>query len=69
MQSPATVSIGGITLGAADVTYAGLSPGSVSGLYQVNARIPATASDGNLPVVVTVGGVATQTGVMIAVRR
>ena len=63
------MTIGGITLGPDDVPYAGLSPGSVSGLYQFNVRIPATVSDGDLPVVIRVGGVATQDGATIPVRR
>jgi uncharacterized protein (TIGR03437 family) len=69
LLNPATVSIGGATLAASDVLYAGLAVGSVSGVYQINARIPASAPDGNLPVVVTVGGVASQSGVTVPVRR
>jgi uncharacterized protein (TIGR03437 family) len=69
LSNPVAVSIGGVTLAASEVNYAGLAAGSISGLYQINARIPANAQDGNLPVVVTVGGVASQSGVTIPVRR
>lgn len=52
-----TVSIGGTT---AQVIFSGLTPGSV-GLYQVNATIPSNAPTGTQPLVVTIGGVASQT--------
>ncbi len=71
-QSPltaqATVSIGGTTLAASDVLYAGLSPQSISGLYQFNVRVPASAADGDLPVIITVNGISTQTGATITVK-
>lgn len=67
---PVTVSLGGITLAPApaDVIYAGVSPGSVSGLYQINIRIPANAPAGNLPVIVRINGQATQDNVTIPVQ-
>jgi uncharacterized protein (TIGR03437 family) len=51
------VSIGGSN---AQVLFAGLSPGSV-GLYQIDVMIPAGVSAGNVPLVVTQGGVAGNT--------
>jgi uncharacterized protein (TIGR03437 family) len=51
------VSIGGTN---AKVLFAGLSPGSV-GLYQIDVVIPAGASTGNVPLVITQGGVASNT--------
>ena len=63
-----SVSIGGIQLAPQDVLYAGLSPGSIGGLYQFNVRIPASASNGDLPVVITIGGMQTQTGATIPVQ-
>jgi uncharacterized protein (TIGR03437 family) len=60
-----TVSIGGA---AATVTYAGWVSGSVTGLYQINATVPAKATAGDLPVVVTMGGVSSQAGVTVAVN-
>ncbi len=64
-----TVSIGGITVPAQDVPYVGLSPQSISGLYQVNAKIPSGVPDGAAVVVVTINGVQTQAGVTIPVMR
>jgi uncharacterized protein (TIGR03437 family) len=64
-----TVTIGGIPIPRQDVLYAGLSPQSISALYQFNVRVPESAPSGDLPVVITVGGVATQTGATIPVRR
>jgi uncharacterized protein (TIGR03437 family) len=63
-----TVTIGTTTLASSDVLYAGLSPGSISGLYQFNVRIPAGTPSGNVPVAITIGGVSTQSGVTIPVQ-
>jgi uncharacterized protein (TIGR03437 family) len=60
-----TATIGGA---AATVTYAGWVSGSVTGLYQVNATVPTKATAGNLPVLVTIGGVTSQAGVTVAVN-
>ncbi len=54
--TPVTVTIGGITLSTADILYAGLSPGSISGLYQINVRVPAGVPAGDVPVTITIGG-------------
>jgi uncharacterized protein (TIGR03437 family) len=63
---PVTVTIGGI---GATVQYAGSAPGSVAGLLQVNAVVPAGVSPGSaIPVVVNVGGISSQGGVTIAVN-
>jgi uncharacterized protein (TIGR03437 family) len=59
-----TVTIGGV---AAEVRYAGGAPGLIAGVMQVNAILPAGVS-GTVPVVLTVGGVASQDGVTVAVR-
>lgn len=67
-QDPVTVTIGTTTLAPSDVLYAGLSPGSISGLYQFNVRIPAGTPSGNVPVSITIGGVSTQSGVTIPVQ-
>ena len=68
VTSPITVSIGGVTLAPSDVLYAGLSPGSISGLYQFNVRVPMTVQSGDVPVVITIGGVQTQSGATIPVQ-
>ena len=63
---PVSVTIGGQP---AEVLYAGSAPGLVSGVLQVNARIPAGVTTGPaIPVVVTVGGASSQAGVTLAVR-
>jgi uncharacterized protein (TIGR03437 family) len=60
------VTIGGLT--ANRITFAGLTPGVV-GLYQINAEVPANVPIGSaVPVVVTLGNQASQTGVTIAVH-
>lgn len=61
-----TLSIGGV-----DVTpdYFGPSPGLVSGIVLIKAKIPTTVAAGRaVPVVLTVSGVASQAGVTIAVK-
>jgi uncharacterized protein (TIGR03437 family) len=63
-----TVTVGTTTLASSDVLYAGLSPGSISGLYQFNVRIPAGTPSGNVPVSIAIGGVSTQSGVTIPVQ-
>lgn len=69
LTAPISISIGGITLGSGDIFYAGLSPGSITGLYQFNVRVPTGAADGDQPVIITVGGVQTQTGATIPVQH
>jgi uncharacterized protein (TIGR03437 family) len=49
----ATITIGGVAVPAGDIQYFGLSPQSISGLYQINVKVPASVADGNAPVVVT----------------
>jgi len=62
---PVTVMIAGR---AAQLLYAGSAPGNVDGFCQINAVIPADIQfGGNLPLVVQVGGVSSQTGVTLAV--
>ncbi|MBV6430442.1 MAG: hypothetical protein IANPNBLG_00554 [Bryobacteraceae bacterium] len=50
------------------IQYAGVAPGAVAGLYQINATIPASISSGAIPVIVSVGGVSSQAGVTVAVQ-
>ena len=69
VSAPVTVSIGGVTLPSGDVLYAGLSPGSIGGLYQINVRVPLSATNGDLPVTLQVGGLSTQSGATIPVQQ
>jgi uncharacterized protein (TIGR03437 family) len=63
-----SVTIGGITVPASDINYAGEAPGTVSGVFQVNAKVPAGAGSGAVAVVVRWGGVASQANVTVSVR-
>jgi len=62
------VTIGNATLAQSDILYAGLSPGSISGLYQFNVRIPLGAPNGEVPVTISIGGVQTQAGATIPIQ-
>jgi len=68
---PNTTATVSVSVGGADarVIYAGGVPGSIAGLTQVNAEVPAASPTGSaVPVTVTIGGVASTSGVTIAVR-
>jgi uncharacterized protein (TIGR03437 family) len=69
LRDPITVTIGGLTVPSSDIQFAGATPGSISGLYQINVRIPATAPDGDVPVSVTMGGITSPAGSTIPVKR
>jgi uncharacterized protein (TIGR03437 family) len=51
-----------------DIFYVGISP-PYAGLYVIIVKVPDTAPDGNLPVVVTVDGISSPQGPFIAVAR
>ncbi|PWT98365.1 MAG: hypothetical protein C5B51_29430 [Terriglobia bacterium] len=51
----------------AQYTYAGGVPGAVEGVMQLNVTIPSTARSGDLSVVVSIGGVGSQSGVTVSV--
>ncbi len=55
--APVTATIGGQ---AATVIYAGSAPGQIAGVMQVELVVPTGAGTGEVPVVVTAGGVASQ---------
>jgi uncharacterized protein (TIGR03437 family) len=60
------VTIGGVD---AQVLYAGSAPGEVEGVVQINAMIPSTATpSAATPILVTIGGVLSQSGVTISVQ-
>jgi uncharacterized protein (TIGR03437 family) len=62
-----SITIGGTTLTDADILYAGLAPGNISGLYQINVRIPATAANGDLPIAMAISGEQSIAGTTIPV--
>jgi uncharacterized protein (TIGR03437 family) len=57
-----------VTLSPADILFAGLSP-EYPGFYQFNLRLSPALADGNAPVSIRIGGIETQAGVTIPVRR
>ncbi len=60
-----TASIGGVDC---PVQYAGAAPGLIAGAVQINLAVSAGAPSGVQPLVVTVGGTASQTGVTVFVQ-
>jgi uncharacterized protein (TIGR03437 family) len=63
---PVSVQIGGLD---AEVLFAGLAPGLVSGVLQVNCRVPANVVAAQaVPVILKVGTATSQQGVTLAVR-
>jgi uncharacterized protein (TIGR03437 family) len=67
LPSPAqTVSV---TIGGKPATVqAASAPGSVSGILLVNVTVPAGLSTGTAPLVVTIGGSSSQSGVTLAIK-
>ena len=52
-----------------EVLYAGSAPGMVSGAFQINAMIPPnTPTGGQIPLEVSVGGIVSQVGVIVAIK-
>jgi uncharacterized protein (TIGR03437 family) len=62
---PVHVTIGGR---AAEIWYAGAAPQLISGVLQVNARIPPAVTSGAVPIVLTVGNFSSPDGCTIAVE-
>jgi uncharacterized protein (TIGR03437 family) len=62
-----SITLGGVTLDPSQILYVGLS--QYAGLYQVNLQVPAGVPDGNQPVVITVGGVASPADAFITVQN
>jgi uncharacterized protein (TIGR03437 family) len=63
---PITVTFG--TTASPKITYAGVAPGEVDGLLQIDAQVPSGLTPGNVPIVVTIGKSASQSGLTIAVK-
>jgi uncharacterized protein (TIGR03437 family) len=59
LRDAVTITVGGTALAAADILYAGLAPGNISGLQQFNIRIPQSAAVGNVAIAITIGGIPT----------
>jgi uncharacterized protein (TIGR03437 family) len=69
VTSSVTLTIGGVPVPDADVSYVGMSPNSISGLYQINVKIPASVQDGNAAVALQVGSAKAQDGMTLAIKR
>jgi uncharacterized protein (TIGR03437 family) len=65
---PVAVTIGGLPVPSSDIAYAGEAPLNVSGVIQVNAKIPVGVGPGPVPVVVIIGGVPSQANLTVSVR-
>jgi uncharacterized protein (TIGR03437 family) len=63
---PVTVTFGGTV--SPKLTYAGVAPGEVDGLLQIDAQVPTGLTPGNVPIVVTIGTTASPQGLTIAVK-
>jgi uncharacterized protein (TIGR03437 family) len=68
ITAPLTVMLNGVALPPAAVLYAGLSPGSISCLYQINVQIPLNTPSGNIPLTVMAGGIASPSGTTIPIK-
>jgi uncharacterized protein (TIGR03437 family) len=61
-----TVRIGGIP---AQVTYAGVAPGLIAGVLQINATVPSGVTSGEaVSIDLTVGGATSPAGVTVSIR-
>ena len=67
LTNAVSVAIGGVTVPAHDILYAGLAF-DAPGLYQVNVRVP-DVPDGEQPIMVTVGSSISQTNATIPVKH
>jgi uncharacterized protein (TIGR03437 family) len=63
---PITITVGGLP---ANYEFAGEAPGLVSGVMQLNVIIPPTlGATGNVPLVVSIGSVSSQSGVTVNIQ-
>ncbi len=68
MPTIPTVQIGGVDA-TPGVSYAGVVPGSITGVLQINVPVPTGASTGAVvPVAISIAGNSTQTGITINVH-
>jgi uncharacterized protein (TIGR03437 family) len=60
----------GVTIGnmPATIQYVGVAPGLVAGALQVNAIVPAGLASGPAPVILSIGGNNSQTGITVAIQ-
>jgi uncharacterized protein (TIGR03437 family) len=65
LVAPVTATIGGIDC---PISYAGAAPGLVAGAVQINLQVPAGVPSGEQALVITIGGVSSQSGVTVLVQ-
>lgn len=61
-----SATIGGVV--ATSIPYAGVAPGEVDGLFQVNVQVPTGLTAGSVPIVLTIGKAPSQNNLTIAVK-
>ena len=64
---PVSITIGGVSLSAQDILYAGVSPSFV-GLYQVNLRVPDNVPSGNQSLVIQIGANRSPSGGYLTIQ-
>jgi uncharacterized protein (TIGR03437 family) len=69
LTDPFTITIGNTILAASDISFAGLAPGAITGLYQFNVKIPASLPDGEAAVTIDIGGSKTQSGAFVPIKQ
>ncbi|MCX6599619.1 MAG: hypothetical protein NTV70_24965 [Acidobacteria bacterium] len=67
LQIPISVEVGGITVPATDIMYQGAAVQAISGLYQVNVKLPMSLGAGDQSLVIRQGGLASQAGVTVPI--
>jgi uncharacterized protein (TIGR03437 family) len=67
LTAPVTVLLGGVAIPATNVLYVGVTPGS-PGLYQLNLLIPASTPNGDLPLIIRIGGQQSPAGAYLTVQ-
>jgi len=67
LTATVTVFLGGVAIPATNVLYVGVTPGS-PGLYQLNLLIPASTPNGDLPLIIQIGGQQSPTGAYLTVQ-
>ena len=63
LVNPVTLRMGGVTVRP---SFAGLS---AAGLYQINAQVPVSAPNGDVPVIATIRGISSPSSAVIFVQR
>ena len=63
-----SLTLGGETIPAAGILYAGVSP-CCAGVYQVDFVVPSDAVAGDLPLVITVGGISSPASAYLVVGK